>query len=169
MFIKKKLGVMSYELRKRGFTLMELVLYMGLLMILLAVLSQLFTTSIESQLSSQTFSYVQQDGRFIMNKLTYDIQNASSVSTPSALGIQTTTLVLDSGGATKTYSLTGSNLLRNGIRLNGFNTSIANLTFQLLGNSDGRPTVQFAYTVTSLVLKNGVGEVKNYQTTVGLK
>lgn len=148
---------------------MELVLYMGLLLILLAILSQLFTASIESQLASQSFSYVQQDGRFILNRMTYDIQNATAVATPSTLGSSTSTLQMTVNGATSTYSLTGQNLLLNGVRLNGFNTAISNLSFQKLGNVGGKPTIKLSFTVTSLVLKNGSPEVKNYQTTVGLK
>lgn len=148
---------------------MELVLYMGLLVILLTILSSLFTTSIESQLGSQKFSAVQQDGRFILNRITYDLQNASSVITPSALGSSATTLVLVKDGVTYTYSLTGSNLLLDGVRLNGFNTSVSNVSFQKLGNTGGKPTVKLAYTVTSLTLNNGTSDIKNYQTTVGLK
>lgn len=155
--------------KRFGFTVMELILYMGLLMILLVILSQLFTASIESQLSSQTFSYVQQDGRFVLNRLIYDIQNASSVTTPAALGQQSATLVIVVNGVTYTYSLTGPNLLVNGIRLNGFNTSVSNITFQRLGNSGGKPTVKLGFTMTSLTTENGVAEIKNYQTTVGLK
>lgn len=156
-------------MRRKGFTIMELILYMGLLLILLAILSQLFTSSIESQLDSQSFSYVQQDGRFILNRMTYDIQNASAVTTPAALGGTSTTLVLVINGVTNTYSLTGANLLVNGVRLNGFNTTVSNLTFQKIGNSGGKPTVRFGYRLTSLVTINGVPEVKNYATTVGLK
>ena len=156
-------------MRRNGFTIMELMLYMGLLLILLAILSQLFTSSIESQLDSQSFSYVQQDGRFILNRMTYDIQNATAVTTPAALGATSTTLVLTIGGVTYTYSLTGPNLLVNGVRMNGFNTTVSNLTFQKIGNSGGKPTVRFGYTLTSLVTSNGAPEIKSYTTTVGLK
>lgn len=152
-----------------GFTVMELVLYMGLLLILLTILSQLFTASIETHVESQQFSYVQQDGRYIMNRLTYDIQQASSVTTPSALGGSGSTLAIVIGGITYTYSLTSGNLLVNGTRLNGFDTTISNLTFQKLGNSGGKPTVKFSYTVTGLTPLNGQNEVKNYTSTAGLK
>lgn len=154
---------------RSGFTILELTLYMGLLLILLAVISQLFTASLESQLASQTFSYTQQDGRYIMNRLTYDIQRATAVTTPSSLGGSSATLQMTVAGSTYTYSLTGQNLLLNGIRMNGFNTAISNLSFQKLGNTGGKPTIKFAYTVTSLTLKYGAAEVKNYQSTVGLR
>jgi Tfp pilus assembly protein PilW len=154
---------------KKGFTIMELVLYMGLFIILLTVLAQLFTAAIESQLSSQMFSYVQQDGRFILSRLQYDIENASSVTTPGAIGATSTSLAIVNNGTTYTYSLTGSNVLVNGIQLNGFNTAVSNLSFQKIGNSGGKPTVKLSFTITSLTKKNSIAEVKNFQTTAGLK
>lgn len=148
---------------------MELTLYMGLLLILLAILSQVFTASIETHVESQQYSSVQHDGRFILNRIAYDIRQSSSVTTPAALGGQGSTLALVIGGTTYTYSVTNGNLLVNGVRLNGYDTIISNFTARRLGNTSGKPTVRFGYTVTGRTTYNGQTEVKSYQTTVGLR
>ncbi len=148
---------------------MEMLLYMGILMILLAVLSQLFSTTIETQLSSESYSSVQADGRFIIDRLSYDIRQASSVTTPATLGASGSTLVLVINGTTYTYSVTGGNLLVNSVRMNGYNTSVSNLTFRRYGNVGGKPTINMGFTLTSLVSRNGTNNTNSYQTTVSLR
>src|SRR3990172_6790072 len=50
---------------RRGFTIIELILYMGMLSILLAVLSQIFVSILNVQLESQSSSSIEQDSRYI--------------------------------------------------------------------------------------------------------
>ena len=78
--------------KQRGFTLIELIIYGGMLSILLGVFVTLFGSIVDAQLDSQATSSVQQDGQFIMTKLSHDIMNASSISIPQSVGATTQTL-----------------------------------------------------------------------------
>src|SRR5260221_10945575 len=78
---------------QRGFTLMELLLYMGIFSVLLVVLMQLFTSILSLHAESQATSSVDQDGNFALMRLAYDIHRSSSIVTP-ALGASSRTLTL---------------------------------------------------------------------------
>src|SRR3989344_3435349 len=92
--------------KSSGFTLVELLISMGLLAIILSVLTSLFVSVIEAQLESQATSSVDQDGRFVLARLSYDIHRADGVNgiiTPSTLGGQGPTLQIAISGTTSTY------------------------------------------------------------------
>src|SRR3989338_7067480 len=95
--------------RSKGSTLIELLLYMGILSIFLMILTQLFLSVLDVSTESKQVSSVVQDGRFILARLRYDIQRADAINSPS-LGSSDTTLSLDIGGNTYVYTLSGSNL-----------------------------------------------------------
>src|SRR3990167_7290655 len=69
-----------------GFTIVELVIYMGLFSILLVVMTQLFISTLKVQLSSESTSNVEQDSRFILARMMFDTQNASDIVIPATLG-----------------------------------------------------------------------------------
>lgn len=154
---------------KSGTTLIELIIYMGIFGIILIVLSNFFISTIEIKRESEAISYTAQDVRFLLQRLTYDIKNATSISTPASLGSQGSTLVTDVNGVTHTYTLTGSNLTLNGIQLNGYNTNISNLTFQRLGNNGGKHSIKISLTVTGKVRKASGLESATVQTAVALR
>ena len=86
-----------------GFTLVEMLLYMGLLSILLLIFANIFTTILETQLSSQSTASVTQDGRFIYSRLIYDINRAQSVSLPATLGAVSPALQMQINGSAYLY------------------------------------------------------------------
>lgn len=163
----------NHASRKKGFTLVEMLLFLAIFTGLLVMLTSIFTASLDVQKESEATSAVQQDGSYIVSRLTYDITRATSITTPASLGSQTNTLVLVIGGITTTYALTNSNVtLTNNVgtdQLNSYDTTISNLTFKRLGNSGGKNSIQINCTVTSRVLRNNGYEVKNFQTTGGLR
>src|SRR3989344_6301854 len=71
---------------QKGFTLIELIIYMGLLVILLSVLTSIFMSSLDVQLESQANSAVEQDGSYILSRLAYDIHRAEAISIPDMPG-----------------------------------------------------------------------------------
>lgn len=154
---------------KAGTTLIELIIYMGIFGIILIVLSNFFVSTIEIKRESEAISYTAQDVRFLLQRLTYDIKNATSISTPATLGAQGSTLVTVANGVTNIYTLTGTNLTLNGVQLNGYNTNISNLSFQRLGNNGGKHSIKIALTVTGKVRKASGSETATVQTAVALR
>ncbi|OGH23525.1 MAG: hypothetical protein A2698_00670 [Candidatus Levybacteria bacterium RIFCSPHIGHO2_01_FULL_42_15] len=158
-----------------GFTIVELLLYMGIFAILLIVLFQIFTSIIDVQLESGATASVAQDGRFLLVRLAYDISQAQAVTNPSSLGAQASSLQVTINGTTLTYSVTDGILnLTNGSTnitnaLTSIDTTISNLRFTRLGNPAGKDTVQVAFTLRSRTVKQGGTESQVFQTTVGLR
>src|SRR5258706_11621238 len=91
LFLRKML---MGRVQQYGFTLIEMMITMGLLSIFLIVLATLFTASIDVQTRSRTYSAVTNDSRFLLARLDYDITRASAVTTPAALGASASSLVL---------------------------------------------------------------------------
>ncbi|MBI4079241.1 MAG: hypothetical protein HY429_03005 [Candidatus Levybacteria bacterium] len=157
----------------RGFTVVELTVYMGLLTILLMILTEVFSSVINVQLESETVSSVEQDARFIFSSLTYNIINAQSITTPANLGDQTLILEFTRNNINYTYNVQNGNLTINDNigtdQLNSFNTTIGNVRFTRLGESGGKPTVQIEFSVTGKTIQTKGQETKSIQTTVGLR
>jgi type II secretory pathway component PulJ len=157
----------------KGFTIIELVIYTTILLILLLLTSRVFTSLIESQVETTATSATEEDSRYILAKLSSDISRADSVTTPATNGTTGNTLTLVINGLNSTYSLNGTTLqLSDNIginQLNSFGTTVSNLTFQRLGNSGGKPTIQIAFTLTSTTKRTQGFEVKNYSTTIGTR
>lgn len=139
----------------RGMTIIELLIYMALVSIFMIVLVELFTNILSLQLTTESTSNLTQDTRLIIARMGYDIENASSITNPSALGQTTNTLSFkDSGGATHTYLVDGSNnLTLDGVKLNSLDTSISgsSLSFQAIGTDIVKPTIQVKFTINSNV------------------
>lgn len=158
---------------RRGFTLVEMLMFLGIFSVLLVMLTGIFTSSLDVQKETEATSNVQQDGAYIISRLIYDIARATSITTPDAIGSQYTTLVLVIGGVTNTYALSGGNLtLSDGSvtdQLNGYDTTISNLTFTRYGNVGGKNTIQINFTITSKAQRASGYEIKNFQTTAGLR
>ena len=171
----------------KGFTIVELLLYMGIFSMLLVVLLQLFSTILSSHAESQATSSVDQDGAYILARLTYDIHNATGITSPTPLGTSctatpaSTTCHLSMGGTVSQYSLDSSGNLNMTIGgtnfpLNSVETSIDSITFTALGNpSSGtlpnpKPSVQISFTLKSKTIRTGgVQQLQSFTTTVGTR
>src|SRR5258708_14824797 len=80
----KNKGFTTFSLHERGFTLVEMLIYMGIFSLMLIALTQIFTSIIDVQLESQSNGSVSQDGQYILSRLSYDISRAQDIATPSA-------------------------------------------------------------------------------------
>ncbi len=157
----------------KGFTLIELILYMGLFSIFLVALTQIFSSALELKVESEATSSVQQDSRYILERLSYDINRADSITTPSSIGAQDSTLTIVISGQDYTYNLNGNKLeltSPNGtVQMNGYNTSVTNVSFTRLGNSGGKNSIGISYTVNSLSTQSKGTESKTIQTSLGIR
>lgn len=145
---------------KKGFTLVELLLYMALLGVFLVVLTNALVASLQSQLESASTSLVDIDSRFILSRLAYDVSHAASISLPVGEGQTATSLELSSG----TYSVVNNNLILNGNQLNSYDSSVSGFSVTRVGNgANKKDTVIIDFTVTSADLS------RSYETTLGLR
>ncbi len=160
-----------------GFTLVELLIYMGLLSLFLLVLTSIFASILDVQLESQASSSVEEDGRFILARLTYDFGRAKAIVSPATLGSSATSLILNINGINNTFSLSGQDLIltdnTGSNKLNSFDDNVSNLNFTYLANSAAESTISATiranFTLTSKVSRKNGPEAKTLQTTLGLR
>ncbi len=157
-----------------GFTLVELVIYMGLFLMMLVVLTELFSSSLALRLDASATSRVQQDIHFFLTRLRYDAARASSISLPAAAGGSGTTLTLVIDGNSYSYQAVDNDLIlaspAGSDQLNSPEIKIENLSFTRLGDSSNHDTIQVRMTVTSsLELSGNRLEQQTIQTTLGLR
>lgn len=165
---------------KHGYTLIELVVYMGLLGILLVILSQFFIAALNVQLVSKADTAVEQDGAYILARVTYDLRRATTVSQPS-LGQTVATLsaiIADSGvNNAYQYALDDENLVLtiagSPSQLNSDQSSISNFSLTRIGNSGqsatAKDTIQVGFTVQSKAITSSGAQSLDYKTTVSLR
>jgi hypothetical protein len=140
--------------------------------VLVGVLCATFASILEVQTDSKALSSVDQDSRYIITKLNYDMQSASSITAP-LVGSQGATLQLVVNATQQTYTMDGSGnfqLTMNGQtdNLNSTNTSISNLSFKRLGTGTANDTIRVQFTMTSKVKRTAnKTETKTFTTTIG--
>ena len=161
-------------IKNRGFTIVELIIYMGIMSVLLLVLTDLFISVLDIQSESEVTSAIQQDGRYILTRLNYDLTQVKTITTPT-LGTTTPNLIVTISGQTYSYQLTGPNLTLSingapGNQLNSYASSISGLTFTRLGNGIGKEdTIRISFDLTSIVNRSNGPQTTNFLTTVGLR
>jgi hypothetical protein len=159
--------------RQSGFTIVELLVYSGILVIFLYVLTNIFTAILDMQLTSETASAVIQDSQYILSRFSYDIGRASAITTPATLGSQSSALILTIGSESYTYALTNGNLLltvaSTSAALNSFGTTVSNVSFRRYGNTNGKHSVRIGFTLTSTTQRTDGSQTQDFQTTIGLK
>ncbi len=153
-----KLRIVNRRLKiQNGFTVVELLVYIGLLTVLLLVLLDIFVTTLNFKLQSESTSSLNQDARMIMANLNYNIYNSHS-----AVVVSSSKLSLDSGA--KVYELSDGNLLLNSVRLNGQNTKVDSISFTKIAE-----TIKMSYTVESLIITSGAARTQTVDSTIGLR
>lgn len=159
---------------KKGFTIVELMIYMGLMATILVVLTEMFLSVLELQSETKTISNVEADGRFILARMFHDINRASSIELPSSLGqtADSTQLTIDSIANTYSTDENGNLIITNGYGINsltGYDSSVSGLTFLRMGNAGGKNSLQIKFTLISRTLTKTGKIVKDFQTTVGIR
>jgi type II secretory pathway pseudopilin PulG len=156
-----------------GFSLVELLIYMALMSIFLVVLLDIFTTTLNIKLASESTSALSSDSRYILSKLSYDINNADTIVYPS-LGMAGASLQLTTSGSTVSYALGSGNLVKTvdgvSMNLNSIDTELDSISFKNIGSPGGKPTIQIVYTVRSKIVVQGRGtESQTINTTIGTR
>jgi prepilin-type N-terminal cleavage/methylation domain-containing protein len=167
---------------RKGFTLIELVIYVGIFSILIGVMSAMFGSILDVQLESESTSSVDQDGRYLLSKLTYDFKTmnpALSSSDPDKIdppknpGDTSPTLKMRLNSVDYVYSLNSSNNLQvqnvstgETNILNSVGTSVTGLSFQRIGSGGSNDTIRVNFTVKSRTLRTTGYESRSFQTTL---
>jgi prepilin-type N-terminal cleavage/methylation domain-containing protein len=164
----------AYNLKPtHGFTLIELLIYMGLLSVFSLILTNIFISIIDNQLRSRNTSNVADDGRYIYSRFIYDVNRASSITQPSGYGSSSAQLGLVINGQNYTYSLSNNNLLitepGGPNTLNGYGSSISGLLFTKVGTTSAHDTVRINFTIKGTIIRSGVVDQEDFQTTAGLR
>lgn len=166
--------------KNAGFTLIELALYGGLLSILLLILTQFFIAILQVQLVSQSDSALQQDSKYIVERMTYDVRRMKSLSLP-ALGQSVATIsgvIADPGGdASYTYRVQNEqlSLTIDGVvtQLNSDQTYVSSFTASRIGNSGqisgAKDTVRLVFTLVAAATPSSGPKTLNTQTTISLR
>lgn len=166
----KKIQLKISTTSQKGFTLIEQLIYMGLLSIFLITLTEMFVSILNVRKESEAVSAVEQDGRFILARLAYDLNRADSITTPAAAGATGNTLVIVIGGVSYTYSLNGTNIqIASTVateKINSTGTTVSNLTFQRIGNGN-KDTIKTQFTINGVTQRNNGIETRTFTTTVG--
>lgn len=140
---------------QKGVTIIELIVYIGLLSIFMLVLVDVFVTILNAKLETESTSTLNQDARYIYSRLAYDVTNANSFTIPSS-----SQLSLNSGSIK--YVLSGGDLLLNSVKLNSLDTKIDSISFIKIAN-----TVQISFTIKSLITLPSGEATRTISTTLG--
>lgn len=158
---------------KKGFTIVELLLYMGLLTVFMVIMTRMFTSILDVQLESVSTGAVAQDSRYLYTRLLYDVKRAASIVTPAVVGETTNSLTIMIGTVATTYTVsTDALVLINDMgvnRLNSYATRVRDLSFQRLGTGEGKHSIRIMFTIDSTTQKVSGPETKTVTTTVALR
>lgn len=156
-----------------GFTLVEVLLYMGLFSIFLVSLSWIFHAMLDVQLASYSTSAVETDGRFLLSRFHYDVPRATSLVTPASIGESATSLQLVIQGEQYTYTVNGNVLqLTNstGIyTLHSPDTIVTSFVVKRMGNVNGKNAVIIIFTLSGGNTDNANVETRTYRIVEGLR
>jgi len=154
----------------KGFTLIELIIYIGLVSIMLLGIASFAKIILQARTRNQVIAEVEQQGVQIAQMLTYTVRNAENIIQPTAPNTDNN-LILDMLYAPEdptTFSLDGViiNIKQgagNKINLNNSRVEIQDLTFQNLSRPDTPGIIKFSFTLNH---KNQSGRPEyNYSKT----
>ena len=98
-------------IKKRGISLLELLIYIAILAGLMAIISDAFISLSKARGQAEARSEVNAAIRFATEKIRQDVKGASAVATP-ILGTASSTLNITVGGTSVVYSVSGGQLFR---------------------------------------------------------
>lgn len=156
---------------KRGFTIVEMLLVIGIMSILVVILTQVFGSILTMKLRSQATTAVAQDSRYLLTRLAYDITRSSDLS---VLSPQSLSLTIN--GVNYLYALSGTSLLLSvggapSQALTSIDTQITALNFTLTTVPPSlKKSVQISLTILPTIIQAGGARLERHlTTTLGLR
>ena len=151
-----KLSATSSNLQPtKAFTLIELVLYVGISSVMLLIISVFLSTLLESRVKNQTIAEVEQQGLQTVQIITQTLRNADSILSP-AQGASAPSLSLNTytGANNPTVFDLASGTLRiaegasAAVTLTNSRVTASGLNFYNLSRSATPGTIQMQFTIT---------------------
>ena len=140
---------------QKGYTLIELILYITVLGSLLMGISLFFVTATSARVKNQTIAEVDRQGTTALEYVTQTIRNASSITSPAAGGTGSSlTLVVPTSSLSPTIFSVSSGVLQvqegasAAVGLTNSKVTISSLTFKNLSRSGTPGVVQVSFIVT---------------------
>jgi hypothetical protein len=160
-------------LNKKGVTLVELLIYLGLSSMMLVILGELFVSILNESMETQNYSAVQTDGRYVTARLRYVVNNADSIATPANLGDTSNELVAVNGANQYHYYLNGDKLYLNDgsgdYLVSNLDSKITDLEFSRQGNAGGKPVITVSFKASSGIEGTAQHESQTFVGAGGLR
>jgi type II secretory pathway pseudopilin PulG len=156
--------------RKKGFTLVEIIIYFGLVSIILILIIGFSLNIFESTNKNNVYREIQQNGRFIMQKIDSAIKSASELNHPSSLGESSDYLSLATQNSETDpiiIELSSEDIFitkgeQDSYQLNSSQTKITNLEFLNISYPDNPGTIKTSLTISY----NNISEKNEYQASL---
>lgn len=168
----------SADSSQRGYTLIELLLYITILGSLLGAVAGFYAVTQSTQAKAQVISEVDQQGAMVIEAITHTIRNANGINTPAA-GVTSAVASLSMPSAPSNptiYDVSGTSLrIKQGtattVLLTSPSVRVTNLAFRNLtrGSTDGALQVSFTLSSTNLSNRSEYSYQKSFTTTVALR
>lgn len=112
---------------KKGFTLIELMVVIGILSIIMLIISQPISAVIKYQEQAQTSDNMRDNLQFVINKMEKELKTASVVS--DGAGVETLSFT-NQNNQPISYSFNSNEIIRNGVKLTDSSIfTVTNLKF----------------------------------------
>lgn len=139
-----------------GFTLLELLLYVGVIAFMLLAMSVLLSLSIQSRVKQQAIAEVEQQGAAMVSTISQVIRNASDVTSPLAGATSTSlSVTVSTASASPTAFDVSSAVLRMTegsaapVALHNARVSVSNVVFQNVSRASTSGIVRMSFTVSA--------------------
>ena len=147
--------MINYKNKQKGFTMVEILIYIGVAIIVLGAIAGVVAMLIQSKDKSQAIAEVEQQGVQIMNTITQSIRNAEAINSPGT-GASASSLSLDvvnvgddptvfaesSGVLQMTEGATTSNITSSWV-------TISSLNFQNISRASTPGVIRISFTLTT--------------------
>jgi type II secretory pathway pseudopilin PulG len=151
-----KIKMQKSKLKKQqGFSILEIILYVGMVSVMMLAVGITITLVYRTQLKNRSVIEVEQQGEFIMQTVTQVLRNATSITSPTAHNFSTSLTIVDAS-STKvfdTHTVSGATVFEitdGGIPtdLTSTKVNVTNLKVYNLTRTNNTGVIRFTYTVS---------------------
>ena len=138
----------------RGFTLVELIIYIAIASIMFGAIASFVFVLLESRNKNIVINEIEQQGLFALETITQTVRNAKDINTP-ALGTDSTSLSIDvvDGSSNPTVFAISNNVINitegigSLISLTNSHISATNISFKNLSRTDTPDIIKIQFTL----------------------